>query len=123
MKYTPATIAKALVALCTSTIGAATVAAAGTDLSHLTPGQWAAALGAGLIAFGGVFVTPNKSTAPDVAPADQIINGAQTLQDVRDHAQAELERAKQGVSEILGTVPVVGPLAQAAIDAVTLPRR
>jgi len=55
------------------TIGAATTAAGGVDLTHLDFASWAAAIGVGLTAFGGVFVTPNKPH-DEISAADQIIN-------------------------------------------------
>lgn len=129
MRYTPATFAKALVALATSTVGAATVAAGGADLAQLTPGQWAAALGAGLIAFGGVFVTPNKSTEPEpvpASPAEQVSTGMQqAIQNKADAesgvaaAEAELNRIKDAADSMLGAG--LGPLAQAAINSVKTP--
>ena len=109
MKYTPSTVAKALMAFVTAFGGAAA-----TSGPH-DPVGWAGCVGAGLVAFAAVFATPNKTDIP--APADQVINGAKALQDAQDFVAAERERAAQAVTGILGSVPVVGPLATQAINS------
>ena len=129
-KYTPATIAKAITGGVVAAIGAATVSAHGADLSALSIGDWLGVLAAGLAAAGGVFVTPNKSHEPEPAPvptADVGITAVQqTVQNAIDSA-TELDRLRQGVSDALDSIPVVGPfaaaaeqLAQQAINAVHL---
>lgn len=119
-KYTPGTIAKALVALVVATIGAATAAAHGADLSVLDIGNWLAALGAGLIAFGGVFAVPNKSGEPAAdSPVDQVVNALPVVVDAVTQAQADFDRVKQAAADAFGNVPVVGPLAAQVIKSVT----
>jgi putative transposon-encoded protein len=109
MRYTPATVAKAFMAFITAFGGSAA-----TSAPHDTIG-WAGCVGAGLVAFAAVFATPNKTDTP--APADQVINGAQALKDAQDFVAAERERAAQAVTGILGSLPVVGPLAAQAINS------
>lgn len=111
MKYTPATVAKAVMAGITAFGGAAA-----TSGPH-DPIGWTGCAAAGLVAFCAVFATPNKSD--DVAPADQIINGAQALKDAENFVAAERDRAAKALSGVIGDVPVVGPLAQQVIDSVT----
>lgn len=121
--YTPATISKALAAFGVATIGAATTAAHGIDLSTLDIGQWLTAIGAGLTAGGAVFATPNKSHQ---SPAEQIAGGLQAaLQRQTDAdqnkatADAEIDKVKQIATAALGgTVvgSVLGSLAS-AVDA------
>lgn len=84
-----------------------------------------AALGGVLGALGGgtAAVVVHKQQAsgafdPTPSPADQMINGAQAAKDQLNAAQSELERAKQGVSDILGQAPIIGPLAQQVIDII-----
>ncbi|OHU47590.1 hypothetical protein BKG82_24780 [Mycobacteroides chelonae] len=118
-KYTPGTIAKALVALVVATVGAATAAAHGADLSVLDIGNWLAALGAGLVAFGGVFAVPNKSEPAVDSPVDQVVNALPVVVDAVTQAQADFDRVKQAAADAFGNVPVVGPLAAQVIKSVT----
>jgi hypothetical protein len=128
VKYTPATIAKAITSGVTTAIATAAASAGGTDLSALTGPQWIGVLGAGLVAFGAVFATPNKNHQPapePVSPADQIINALPAVVGDVAHAHSEFDRVKQAASnalgDALGTAPALGPLAQQAINSV-LPR-
>ena len=61
-------------------------------------------------------------TLDTAAPADAAITAIQETVDNVNVATSELDRLKQAASDVFGSVPVVGPLAQAAIDAVKLPR-
>jgi hypothetical protein len=112
-KYTPATIAKAIMGGVVAAVGAATVSAHGTDLSVLDLGEWLGALGTGFVAAAGVFVTPNKDHEPAPAPADQVINGLQAVQDQAATAQAELARATAAVKKVASS-----DLVQQVIDSV-----
>lgn len=87
------------------------------------PPQWTAWAG-GLVAIltgvatFGVPNAPSQPVPPPLPPADQVINGMQqTVQNAAD-AASELDRVKDAVGQILGTVPVLGPLAQAAINSI-----
>ena len=113
MKYSPATIAKALMAFITAFGGAAA-----TSVPHDAIG-WAGCAGAGLVAFAAVFATPNKTDQP--APADAAITAIQQTVAQAQNAVSEVERIKNAASDALGHVPVVGPLASAVIDSVKLP--
>lgn len=116
--YTPATIAKAIVALAVATIGAAATSAGGADLSVLSLGGWAAALGVGLTAFAGVFVTPNKPNDAGASAADQIINNIPVVISTANDALADLDRVKAAASEALSQIPVFGPLTKQILDSV-----
>jgi Mycobacterial 2 TMS Phage Holin (M2 Hol) Family len=118
MKYTPGTYAKAIVALLITAVTTASGLARGLDFSGLDVGQWMSVLGAALTAGAGVFVVPNKPTDAPQAPADQIITGLQDVIAARDHAVSEIERVRQAASDIVGQVPVIGPLAQQVIDSI-----
>jgi hypothetical protein len=105
------------VAVVIATIGAATVAAHGVDLSTLSLGEWLGALGAGLTAGGAVFGTPNKSSDPVIAPADAVVNGVQAVLEAQAVANAEVEKVKQAVTSAVGVVPGMGPLAAQIINS------
>jgi len=120
MKYTPATIAKALFAGLAAFSAAATAAAGGLDLSSLTAGQWMTAVGAMLVAAGGTFGIPNKSTEPVVSTADQAITAIQNTVQQAAAAKTELERVQQAATAALNNVPILGPLATQILSG--LPR-
>lgn len=112
MKYTPATIAKALFAAFSAFTAAAVASGHGVDLSGLDAGQWMAAVGAALVAGGGVFTIPNKEAdgAP-ASPADQAITGIQNTVQQAQTAQSDLDRVRDAAAGALANVPVLGPLA------------
>lgn len=87
-KYTIPQIAKSVTAAAVATIGAAAAAAGGADLSVLTAGQWAIALGAGLTAFGGTFGVPNAKTPPSAetarADVERAAEAVRAVEDQRD---------------------------------------
>ena len=60
-------------------------------------------------------------TLDHLSPVEQAINGIQATVDQVNAASADLDRVKTAVSDVLGTVPVVGPLAQQVIASVKLP--
>jgi hypothetical protein len=117
MKYTPGTIAKAIAAFATAAIGAATVAAGGPDLSVLTLGDVLGALGAGLIAGGATFGTPNKDSK---SATDAVVAGIPVVLAEAKEAQDNLEKVRKATSDALGEVPVFGPAARDIIN--NLPR-
>lgn len=59
--------------------------------------------------------------APEVSPADQVINGINEVLAHAQTAQSEVERVKDAVSNAVKDVPVLGPLAQQALDMLKLP--
>lgn len=109
MNYTPATIAKALVAFVTAFGGAAA-----TSAPHDVMG-WAGCIGAGVVAFAAVFATPNKTTDVAASPADKVINGVNEVIANAQSAQQDIERVKEAVSTVIKDVPVLGPLATAIL--------
>lgn len=111
MRYTPATIAKALVAFVTAFGGAAA-----TSAPH-DPTSWAGCIGAGLVAFAAVFATPNKSADAAMTPADQVINGVNQVIANAQSAHADIQKVKDAVSQVVQDVPILGPLAKQAIDS------
>lgn len=52
------------------------------------------------------------------SPADQVVNGIQAVLEAQKKAQEEVERVKEAVSDAVGTVPVLGPLAKEALDQI-----
>ncbi|MCH9731628.1 MAG: hypothetical protein K0U84_18460 [Actinomycetia bacterium] len=117
MKYTAAAIAKSLVAFGVGTIGAATAAAGGPDLSGLDFGQWLAAVAAGLTGAGAVFATPNK---PTESAADIVVSSIPVVVEQAKQAQDDLERVRQVTTDVLRDVPVFGPAAREIVNS--LPR-
>lgn len=113
MKYTPATVAKALVAFVTS-FGSAAAASPPHDAVG-----WAGCVGAGLVGFAAVFAVPNKTEQP--APADAAITAIQETVKQATAAANEVDRIKQAANDVLSQVPVVGPLAQQVINNIKLP--
>lgn len=106
-----ATIAKAIVAILTATLGAATVAAHGPDLSHLTFGEWLGALGAGLVTGAGVFQVPNQSTA------GQAIKAVQDVLSRQKAAEAEVQQVTEAVTAALPQLPdVVKPVQDIIVN-------
>lgn len=53
------------------------------------------------------------------APADQVINGIDAVIRAADHAQAEVDRVKDAITVAVRDVPVLGPLAQQAINKIS----
>lgn len=54
--------------------------------------------------------------APAASPADQVITGIDQVIAQAQQAQAEVDRVKTAVTQAVKDVPVLGPLAQQAID-------
>jgi hypothetical protein len=106
MSYPPSTIAKAIVATLTTTIGAATVAAHGVDVSTLSLGDWLSALGAGFVAGGGVFVTPNKDS---LTPAEKAAKAVQEALDDKTAAEAAVVEAEKNLQKVTQAVSAALP--------------
>jgi hypothetical protein len=77
---------------------------------------WAGCLGAGLVAFGAVFATPNKVNQPP--PVDVAITAIHESVQQANLAVSDVERIRAATHEVFGAqrVPVLGPLAQQVID-------
>jgi glucan phosphoethanolaminetransferase (alkaline phosphatase superfamily) len=50
------------------------------------------------------------------SPADQVVNGINAVLNQANTAQADVERVKEAVSAAVNHIPVLGPLAQQALD-------
>ena len=66
-------------------------------------------------------VTKQQKTgaSDEVSPADQVVNGINAVIAAKDSAQSDLERVKDAVTTAVREVPVLGNLAQQAIDSLT----
>ena len=84
-----------------------------------------------LAALGGILGTAGAGTAAVIlgkqrkdgtldtlSPSDAVINGMQQATQNKAAADSELDRIKDAAGSILGSVPVLGPLAQAAINSI-----
>jgi len=58
----------------------------------------------------------NSGQLQPVSPADQVVNGLNAVLAQAQQAQAEVDRVKDAVSTAVQDVPVLGPLAQQALD-------
>lgn len=66
---------------------------------------------------GWAVTTQRKNGAFDQhSPADQVVRSINEVLTQAQSAQAEVERVKEAVSQAVSQVPVLGPLAQQAID-------
>ena len=75
-------------------------------------------VGAGAAGTAAVVVTRQQKNGAfdEVSPSDQVIGGINAVIDAQRNAQAEVERVKDALSTAVKDVPVLGPLAQQAID-------
>ena len=80
-------------------------------------------LGIGATATAGVVVSKQRKdgTLATQSPVDQAISAIQATVDQVNSATSDLDRVKNAVSDVFGTLPVVGPLAQQVIRSVKLP--
>lgn len=53
----------------------------------------------------------------DTTPVDQVLGGLSAIADAKAQAAADYDRVTQAATDVLGQVPVIGPLAQQVIDA------
>jgi glucan phosphoethanolaminetransferase (alkaline phosphatase superfamily) len=68
------------------------------------------------VAYGAVTKQQHNGTFDSKSPADQVVNGINQVIAQAEQAQAEVERVKDAVSNAVADVPILGPLAQQAID-------
>lgn len=54
--------------------------------------------------------------SPEVAPEDQVINGINAVLAQQQAAQAAADKVKEAVTKAVGSVPVLGPLANQILD-------
>jgi predicted RecA/RadA family phage recombinase len=98
--------------------------------TRVIDGQTAASVSAALTAVLGLFgvtvsgvaygaVTKqqhNGAFDAPASPADQVVTGINRVLEQAATAQAEVERVKDAVSTAVQDIPILGPLAQQAID-------
>jgi len=58
----------------------------------------------------------NKGAFSPTSPADQVINGLDAITAAAQQAQADVQRVKDAVGNAVSQVPVLGPLAQQALN-------
>ena len=68
------------------------------------------------VAYGAVTKQQHNGAFDSKSPADQVVNGINQVIAQAEQAQAEVERVKEAVSTAVADVPILGPLAQQAID-------
>jgi glucan phosphoethanolaminetransferase (alkaline phosphatase superfamily) len=98
--------------------------------TRVIDGQTAASVSAALTAVLGLFGVTISGTAAynvtkqvhngqldQVSPADQVVNGINAVLAQAEQAKSEVERVREAVSSAVSEVPVLGPLAQQAIDS------
>lgn len=79
-------------------------------------------LGVGASATAGVVLSRQRKdgTLEHSSPVDQAISAIQATVDQVNSASADLDRVKNAVSDVFGSLPVVGPLAQQVITSVDM---
>ncbi len=79
-------------------------------------------LGVGASATAGVVLSRQRKdgTLEHSSPVDQAISAIQATVDQVNSASADLDRVKNAVSDVFGSLPVVGPLAQQVIKSVDM---
>jgi hypothetical protein len=98
--------------------------------TRVIDGQTAASVSAALTAVLGLFGVTISGTAAynvtkqvhngqldQVSPADQVVNGINAVLAQAEQAKSEVERVREAVSSAVSEVPVLGPLAQQAINS------
>ncbi|QFG10382.1 holin [Mycobacterium phage Anthony] len=55
----------------------------------------------------------------ELSPVDQVINSLPVIVQTANDAVADLQRVKDAATAVAGATPVIGPLAQEAIEAIT----
>ena len=77
-------------------------------------------LGVGASATAGVVLSRQRKEGvlDAVSPVDQAISAIQATVDQVNSATSDLDRVKSAVNDVLGSLPVVGPLAQQVIKSV-----
>lgn len=68
------------------------------------------------VAYGAVTRQQHSGAFDPVSPADQVVTGINRVIEQAAVAQAEVDRVKEAVSTAVQDVPLLGPLAQQAID-------
>ncbi len=115
MTYTPATFLKAFSAFAIGLVGAASAAAGGPDLSHLDIGSWLSSAAVGLTGAAAAFSTPVKKADANKSVAEVATEAIHAAAANKVQAESDLAQIAKAAEQVLGTVPVLGSLAQAAI--------
>jgi hypothetical protein len=58
-----------------------------------------------------------KGTFDQVSPADMVIQGINDVVAQAESAQSDVERVKDAVSSVVRDIPILGPLAQQALNS------
>ena len=67
----------------------------------------------------GIRVTKQRKDGTlDTNPVDQVLGGLTAIADAKAQAAADFDKVTQAATDVLGQVPVLGPLAQQVIDTV-----
>ena len=86
--------------------------------------QLLAAVGSLIGASGGIVAgtvlnkQTKEGTLDKLNPGDQIVKGAQELQEAIKSAQSQAEQAKEVLTGVLGSVPVLGPQLEDALSRI-----
>lgn len=77
-----------------------------------------ALLGAGAPALAGKTLNDQRKEGvlDAVSPADQVISGVQAVREAAVEAQAQIDRVRAAVSDVVDDVPILGPLALQALE-------
>lgn len=78
-------------------------------------------LGSGSTALAGKKVSEQRKdgTFDTLDPTDAVVNGINAVIEAQRQAEAQVERVKDAVTNVVKDVPVLGPLAREALDRLT----
>jgi hypothetical protein len=54
--------------------------------------------------------------APEVSPADVVVNGVQAVLQAKQDAERELEKVQEAITGAISDIPVLGPLASQVLE-------
>jgi hypothetical protein len=54
--------------------------------------------------------------APEMSPADSVVNGVQAVLQAKEQAENELRRVQDAITGVVEDIPVLGPLATQILD-------
>lgn len=84
------------------------------------PASWSVYLGSAVAVLTGLATFGVSNKTPAAIPGDIAIDAVNTVIQEASAKLSEVDRVKQGVSDALGQVPVIGPLAKQVIDSIHL---
>ncbi len=78
-------------------------------------------LGAGAAGTAAVAVNKQRhdgtfDAAPEVSPADAVVNGVNAVLEAKQNAERELARVQEAITGAVSDLPVLGPLAAQVLD-------